>query len=90
MDLLLWAKISNYWVNTSFRPHAYSGSGTFRPKSISSPRRFAPRTVRPWSVRPWTFRPPNFNGGGGINAQIYVYMLYIELYFTLAALKTDL
>ena len=42
-----------------------------RPKSISSPRRFAPRTFRPWSFRPyWTFRPldvspPNFNEVGG-------------------------
>ena len=67
------------------------GSGTFRPKSISSPRRFAPRTFRPWSFRPWTFRPywtfrpldvspPNINGGGGGGINVEIFVRYILNY----------
>ena len=72
------------------------GSGTFRPKSVSSPRRFAPSRFAPGCFAPtgrfapWTFRPKISMGveGGDIYVEIYVYN---ELYFTLAALNnTDL
>ena len=73
----------------------FMGSGTFRPKTISSPRRLASRTFRPWSFRPyWTFRPldvspPKFQlvvvvvgggGGGGGAVNVEIYVHYILNY----------
>lgn len=70
--LIMW--LESIWTNLrcpeAWRIHVkfgsnwrcgFTGSGTFRPISISSDRRFAPRTFRLWSFRPcWMFRPLTF------------------------------